>query len=286
VYYTKVIEDSIPSHSESNRLTSIEVRYPHAVHKDLLTHCMLERNFLSFRAYPPERVIAMVEETPFIPEQFTSREKGMNIGKPLDDAQQDLAANLWLGARDNCVTAAKQLLEIGVDKAQINVLLQDFCWITGIFTATEWDNFFALRAFAPEGSKPRPEVEKIARMMYEAREESTPNALDVGEWHLPYVPFGLRKLLTVDAQKQISAGRTARVSYLTHDGNTDLVADSNLSDGLVKNGHMSPFGHQATPIDPDVRWVMEHHGKFRGWRQARKEIPYESNFKLVSGVKF
>jgi hypothetical protein len=282
MYYANVIADSICP--RGYRLTTIEVRYPHAVHKDMLTHCILERNFLSFRAWPPEKVIAMVEENPFVPEEFTTREKGMNIGEPLDEKQQDLCQTLWLEARDAAVKAAKKMLDAGADKAQINILLQDFAWITGIFTATEWNNFFALRGFAPEGSKPRPEVERIARLMYDARNQAVPIPREPGEFHLPYVDERLRGICTPEGLIGISAGRCARISYLTHDGRTDIVADVNLSDHLKTNGHMSPFGHQATPTSGS--WSMQRDGKFTGWQQARKNIKNEHNFKLVSGAEF
>jgi hypothetical protein len=296
LYYAKVVEDSVTEYGE--RLTSIEVRYPHAVHKDMLTHCVLERNFLSFRAYPPEEVIRMVEEDGFEPEIFYGRAKGMAQGPPLSGSQEALARAFWQDAKIQAVNSAKMLNSIGVDKGTINVLLQDFCWITGIISATEWDNFFALRAFAPEGSKPRKEVEKIARLMYDARKASEPRYLQVGQWHLPYVSDRERMWADEEPEdeaeveyfKKVSVGRTARISYLTHDGKRDPDKDVALCDSLITNGHMSPLAHVATPLyktDPwNIVWDPIKHGKFRGFRQFRKEIPSEDNFAKVSGIDF
>ncbi len=303
MYYAKVVADSISP--EGNRLTSMEVRYPHAVHKDILTHCIFERNFLSFRAWPPEKVFAMVEENGFVPEVFYGRDKGMNQGPPLTGSAEREARDIWLWMMAVTVAFAKRLNELGVDKGTINVLLQDFAWITGIISATEWDNFFALRAFAPEGSKPRPEIEKIARMMYEARKESKPRILRPDDCHLPYVDDDAHRWARAVAQnelelgissdlygvgedclKGISAGRTARISYLTHDGQNNPARDYDLFTSLLKNGHMSPMGHQATPLWNPEEYEMGKHGKFRGFKQFRKELANESNFKLVSGVEF
>lgn len=52
-------------------------------------------------------------------------------------------------------------------------------FITVLVTATEWDNFFNLRCHPAA----QPELRKIAEMMRDARNASTPRP---GKWHLPF----------------------------------------------------------------------------------------------------
>lgn len=288
MYNAKMIADSI--NEGNHRLSSMEVRYPHGIHKDIMTHCILERNFLSFRAWPTEKVIDMAENHWYEPEIFYKRAKGMGQGNPLPiGSPEDIDARyIWRRAKDSAVENAKRLNEMDIDKGQINTLLQDYCWITGLISATEWDNFFALRAFAPEGAKPRKEVEKIARVMYDVREASTPTFLEPGEWHLPYVTDEEKTngIWGPNALRQISSGRTARLSYLTHNGVKDPLADMDLSNRLISSFHMSPFGHQATPLADWSMWNMDEHGKFTEYVQYRKQFENEGNAKLALGLEF
>lgn len=271
MYKAEILADSISS--TGVRLTTMEVCWPHAIHKDMMTHRDLSRNFLSFRAYPPEKLFNMVQSNPFIPEIFFKRAKGMASGEP--HPHQDQCREIWLHTRDVALEAAKRLTTMEVDKGTVNILLQDFCWITGIVSATKWNNFFNLRAMAPEGQKPRPEVEKIAQMMLKARMESEPELIKYGQWHLPLTDdFPLDDPYPDwETWKTISAGRCARASYFTHHGVRDLDADIGLCDSLIHDTHMSPLEHQATPTYPRDEYDT---GNFHGWLQFRKQIPGES----------
>ena len=73
---------------------------------------------------------------------------------------------------------------------------------------------------------------------------------------------------------QISVARSARVSYLSHDGARDHAKDVELYERLVgggANGHWSPFEHVATPLADPGAWS----GNFRGWEQYRKRFAQE-----------
>lgn len=74
--------------------------------------------------------------------------------------------------------------------------------------------------------------------------------------------------------RKISAGRCARVSYLTHDGKRDPQADIDLCERLVRSGHMSPLEHVATPSRHS-----EFFGNLKGWWSLRKEVPGEAVFR-------
>lgn len=287
MYEVKVLADSLSP--DGARLVSLQVEYPHAIHKDIMTHRCLSRNFQSFRAYPPEKVIEKIERDPFVPEVFEARVAGMGQGDAV--AQQEEALELWHGHIDGCLLTARSMLGLGLAKAQVNFVLQDLTSITGVISATEWANFFALRlAIDPKTGKPfaRPEVYKIAKMMKDAIDASEPQGLRYGEWHSPLVDFGEMVSDTEDAQeidwnvwKKVSTGRCARVSYLTHDGRRDIVKDIELHDGLKLNGHMSPFEHIATPIELCEWDAANWSGNFFGWEQYRKSIPGEENYAEV-----
>jgi hypothetical protein len=281
-YRAEVLADSIsPS---GVRLTTLEVEYPHAIHKDIMTHRMFSRNFQSFRAVPTRVLMAKLREDHFVPDEFNAVVKGMGRGEAVKE--QARAKAIWEQQFNDAMFRADSFLEMEIAKEQTNFLLQDFSWITGIITATEWDNFFALRLAVDEGGDPRArkEVHKIARLMNRAIYASKPQDLPYGEWHLPLVTANERLTLSAEELKKISVGRCARVSYLTHDGVRDPSADIALHDRLAASGHMSPFEHVARPITGvpgrGSGGVHEHFwsGNFWGWHQYRKDIPGESNY--------
>lgn len=296
-YDAKVLADSLSP--EGVRLTTVQATYPHAVHKDLLTHCALARNSRSFRATPPEVLLEEIRNDPFLPEVFGHRVKGMGQrNEPIEGQEaidQELARALWMEHLESALRTAECYLDPALDiaKQQINFILQDFCWITTIFTATEWDNFWALRADVIDPmAMPRPEVFKIANMMKGVYDGSIPEHLEVDQWHMPLVDRYESQWCWEDDDtlewnywKKVSVGRCARVSYLTHDGKRDHQRDVELHDRLLRNGHMSPFEHVATPLtywterkDPGINPASTFSGKFRGWHQFRKDIPYEWDF--------
>jgi Thymidylate synthase complementing protein len=162
---------------------------------------------------------------------------------------------------------------LAVHKGLANRLLEPFMWHTVIVTATEWENFFALRV-SPDAQQ---EIRIIAEMMKELYDASTPELLNKGEWHLPFLQPSERewaKLNPEEACLAVSA-RCARVSYLTHDtGEADLTKDLILAERLRSSGHNSPFEHVATP---EKGWS----GNFHGWKQFRKTLKNEDNFSKV-----
>lgn len=308
MYEAKVLADSVSP--DGVRLTTLEVEYPHAIHKDIMTHCMLSRNFQSFRAFPPEKVIEKIERDPFIPEVFEGRVAGMGQGAAIGSQQE--ALKLWRDHIDYSLNVARIMIGMNLAKAQVNFVLQDLTSIRGIITATEWDNFWDLRlATHPETGKPmaRPEVYKIASMMKQAYDMSQPRTLFYDEWHAPLTGvdddwcdgctpdediapgtacYGCER--DWDKIKKLSTGRCARVSYLTHDGVRDVSKDVGLHDGLKTDKHMSPFEHVARPILlTGDKWLDEidavtrkatgalvrgpdWRGKLYGWHPYRLDI--------------
>jgi hypothetical protein len=240
----------------------------------------------------------------------------------------------WLWARDMAVQAATNLNNcgvhyhpdgdtskltgdgVGLTKQLCNRLLEPFMWHTAIISATDWDNFFALRC--PRYYLPAPyeinreyfskkhmiadykkngftatatmlesynteewlsinkgqgeiHIMALAEAIWDAINESTPNNLEEGEWHIPFNITGeeaSRYALTETGRIKIAVARCARVSYtiVGKEGKPDnYVKDIELYDRLATSGHFSPFEHVAYNTEDDNRY-----GNFKGWKQQRQ----------------
>lgn len=286
-YAAKIVADSISE--AGDRLTTMEVTFPRMVLAEFNTHRVFSRNSASSRAIPFEKQLKRIEEDPFVPNYWGANQPGMQAAHEIDEQSKQAAISLWLEARDLTLYRAKTLHDLGVHKQTVNRLLEPFMWHSVIVTATEWSNFYALRA-NPDA---QPEIRTIAEMMQEAHEASTPKLLRRGEWHLPLIQpdeydgvFEFSELA-----RKVSAARCARVSYLTHDGRRDHDKDLELYLRLTGGGHMSPLEHVATPHWERQCWgpgdlsnvlVGLQSGNFRGWKQLRKFVPNESDYSKVA----
>lgn len=267
----RIIADSVSD--EGVRITTFEVEAPRYLLAEVNTHRVIARSAASSRAIPVEKRIRMVEDHPYIPPAFGKNKPGMQADELLSDTDGYQAQAFWMQARDAAVSAAKNLKAVGVHKQQANRILEPFCGYTGVMTATEWDNFFKLRAH-PEAD---PGFEILAKLMLKAYEESVPVE---SRNHLPYVEgyHTLRDSELSDA-RNVSAARCARVSYRTFDGQVStLDKDRDLCTVLVASGHLSPFDHVATAdttsrSDTGLWWANPcDHRHLYGWIPYRKII--------------
>lgn len=285
----EIIADSISP--EGERLTTLKLRYPRFIHAEAKTHRLLRigtaevemlqevgfmddpnlsRNASSSRAIPVERLIQDVIDDPVDPIYWGKNRAGMQAREEINETEKRWAQNGWNAARQNAIRSAKILASYGVHKQTINRIIEPYCHINVVVTATEWDNFFALRLH-PDA---QPEIQELARQIQKVMVESEPVGLFPGEWHLPFVNEDLCNA-PLSVRKRVSAARCARVSYLTHDGRTPSIEeDLDLYDrlALASPPHCSPLEHQATPDVPTKDgWENPHlHANFRGWVQHRK----------------
>jgi thymidylate synthase ThyX len=74
-YEARIVADS--TNAKGNRLTTMVVVFPRIVLAEFNTHRVFSRNSASSRAIPVEKMIAMVEEQPYVPEEWGSNQKGM-----------------------------------------------------------------------------------------------------------------------------------------------------------------------------------------------------------------
>jgi len=258
-----------------NRLTTFVITFPRYILAEFNTHRMFTRNSASSRAIPFKKMVQAVKDNPFIPLKWMKDHSGMQGNEYWDyPADIDVRVGAWLQARDSAVTHAEILNgSLNVTKQLANRLLEPFMWHTVIVTATEWENYYALRAseFADI------HIQKLAEVMMEVYNESTPKLLQPGEWHIPFgdkiddlqlftmieadhgvydpilkyqethggISVGNQEL--VDKYKlKIASARCARISYTVvgEEGKPDNYEnDIKLHDRLVSSGHWSPMEH-------------------------------------------
>jgi thymidylate synthase ThyX len=259
-YSARVLLDSVSP--AGVRLTTLEVTFPRFVLSEFNTHRVFSRNSASSRAVPTAKLLDRVESDPVLPLEWGRNKAGMSASDVLTAGEEAEAKRIWLSARDAAVAHARRLLELKVHKQELNRVLEPFLWHTVIVTASEWENFFALRCSAAA----QPEIRAAAVRMRDALAASVPHDVAYEQWHLPLVQDDERTL-AIDLQKKISAARCARVSYLTHEGKREIEKDFDLHDRLKSDRHLSPFEHVATPAAD-----AEFHANFRGWVQMRREI--------------
>lgn len=189
----------------------------------------------------------------------------------------------------------------GVTKQLCNRLLEPFMWHTVLVTATEYDNFFELRCpkygegefkskkdviresklagmpsdyysifevtdwLKHNSSQAEIHIQALAESMWDAYNESTPQLLNPGEWHIPFgdqmderfislkVPEMFPKGSHIEwsggmvneIKVKIATARCARLSYMTFEGEINYEKDIALHDQLLTSHHMSPFEHCA-----------------------------------------
>lgn len=263
---TRIVADSI--NEFGSRATTFVSKLPRIVLAELNTHKSIGKNSASSRAIPFEKMLASVDEEPFIPLAFQKGHSGMQGNEYFEGEELAELGHKWLDAGFAAKFMAQKLHDSGVTKQLCNRLLEPFLYHTAILTATDFENFFALRAH--EAAEIH--IQDLAYKMIDAYNESKPKELKAGEWH---IPFGDQMPDVSEAEKiKIAVARVARVSYLNFDGSNDFEKDLKLHDRLVKMGHFSPTEHLAQASE-------ERNPRLSGnldssWVQYRKLIPNEN----------
>ena len=272
-FSAEVLADSITP--TGVRCTTLVATLPRAYLAELNTHRLisrdgyeqeLSRNSASSRAIPTEANIAAVREHPYVPTTFNARVKGMGVGEEFDAERTDNCRRIWLRGMHHAATTADMLNEEGLDKSRANRVIEPFMWHTVILTATEWENFLALRC--PDGDKPdvnfpaQLEMQEFALCVRNALANSQPKELEEASWHAPYFDWDdefelLRGLIggaavpvneAINAALLVSARRCARVSYVKQDDVEELMVSYDKGIQLAQMSHYSPMEHQVRPI--------------------------------------
>ena len=265
--YVKATVVKHSSYKDHPELITLALEYPRFIHAEFMTHRVFSRNASSSRAIPVKTMLRRILENPANPLTWGSNKPGMQAGDELKGWRLKAAKLTWFTACHASVFFSKLLHKFGLHKQHANRVTEPFQYITTLVTATEWDNFFALR-YHPDA---QPEIKALAHAMKVAIENSTPTELSEGQWHLPYIKY--EEFGTVpfrDIQKASSA-RCARVSYLNHEGKKPSIEqDIKLFDRLAgsKPIHASPLEHVAVP-------TYKHNSNFKGWKQFRRVVELE-----------
>lgn len=176
----EIIADSVSP--TGDRLTTFIVTVPRIVLAEFNTHRAISRNSASSRAIPFKKMLEKVLEMPFIPIKYQKDHKGMQGQDYLNEQETVEADRVWLEARDKAVEQASLLnTDVSVTKQLCNRLLEPYLYHTIIATASEWENFFALRAH----DAAEIHIQDLAFKMLDAYNESQPKRLNAGEWHIP-----------------------------------------------------------------------------------------------------
>lgn len=151
MFKAEIVADSLSP--QGHRLVSVLCTFPRIILAEVNTHRMLSKNTSSSRAIPFAKMVASIEENPFIPIAWQKDHSGMQGTEYLDTNQANVAEARWLLARDNAIRSASKLngkgdTDSNITKQLANRLLEPFMWTTMLITGSlegGWDNFFNLR---------------------------------------------------------------------------------------------------------------------------------------------
>lgn len=257
----QIIEDSLnPYTPQGNRLTTFKLTYPRFIHSELMTHRVFSRNAASSRAIPIEKVAQTVTDNPAFFERLVANEKGMQGNTEIDPAAAKEFTVEWFKlAKRTADWVREASKEYGLHKQILNRVLEPFTHITVIVSATEWMNFFRLRAHKDA----QPEFQVLAYRMLDAYLKNKPVE------QTEHLPFFDPKTDATGYAYEISVARCARVSYHRQDDILPVEKDIELFNRLKDSGHWSPFEHVAIAAKPG--FILKVPGNFNGWRQIRHE---------------
>ena len=310
-FSAEIIADS--KNEFGNRLTTVKATFPRYLLAEFNTHKMISKNSASSRAIPAKKLIDSVEKNSYIPSRWMKDHSGMQGTEYLDDLKgseldpkysdlytaKEILSDMWAGEDPNgsalyfMIEKAREFNKLKVSKQISNRLLEPFMYHTALMSATEWENFFALRA---EGAA-EINFQKSAFMILDAMNASEPKQLKAGEWHLPYgdnlpheaIHYYLKdnNLLEedrydaqiIETRVKIATARCAGVSYVVvgEDGKEESYEKliHRHDERLVKPGHWSPMEHPAKAMNEDEYYAFTHsfilYGKHFDWYIANTD---------------
>jgi hypothetical protein len=297
------IEAKIVAHSISPRgeeLITYELVFPRFLLAELNTHRMFSKNSASSRAIPFKKMVEMVDNDPFVPIAWQKEHKGMQGSEYLDKQYSFECEQQWLNAKDDALKQADILSGYGATKQLCNRLLEPFMWHKVLLTTGKegLQNFFSLRCSQYEifndnnelvifksikdamnncenpnqsneywrsVNKGQAEIHmmELAESMYDTYNESVPQKLEAGDWHIPYceelLDLAAGKGFTYQYIIKASTGMCARTSYLTvgDDKSPSIETLIGIHDKMAEAVpfHASPFEHCAKVMTDDEYYL-------------------------------
>jgi len=262
-----IIADSIAHNGQ--RITTFELEYHRYILAELNTHRLFSRNSMSSRAVPVE---SMISNCKAVPIHWGKNKSGMQadgetgnlVEIPLNvinsvqcKTTNTMAWDVWKTVNTEMARAFNRA---GYHKQICNRPLEAFQMMKTVLTSTEFDNFFWLRC----DKDAQPEIEALATCMKTCIDQSTPETLNDGEWHTPYVDHsrdskgdlrytvkddkGKTSKVTLEQALSISSSSCAQVSYRNINNTFDKAMSVYERLGVGTNKiHASAFEHCATP---------------------------------------
>jgi thymidylate synthase ThyX len=277
VISAKVIADSrfVDSEGDHHRLTTMVLVYPRFIHSEFMTHRVFSRNAASSRAIPIQKMMDAVRDDPAMPIYWGRNQAGMQAGQELEGDDLINARAIWLEALEDALYHARALSKTGLHKQVVNRILEPWMHMQTIVSATEWENFYALRTDAAA----QPEIRALALAMLVAHNDSQSRIALENEWHLPFtqgVRFSDHPGFPDALYKSVA--HCARVSYTRQYDDSTAEKDKERHDSLLASGHFSPFEHQA-----QAGQSQGPSGNFKGWTQYRHMLA-SSSFAEFEGL--
>lgn len=299
----KVVLDSISAVTGS-RLTTMEITYPRFILAEFNTHRMFSRNSASSRAIPFAK---MQENLTAVPVRFGQANRGMQdkgedyneLLSWLDTSYNNFElthSEVWQDARLSAIKYAKAFYDAGYHKQVYNRLTEPFQMMKTVVSATEWSNFFWLR----DDDAADPSIAELARCMKQAYEQSEPQVLQAGEYHLPYVETqtatngekiyiiefpedaGDPVCVSLEDAIKVSCARACAVSFRNVDYGLDKskeVYERLISESKI---HGSALEHSAKVMQPyTYEWVNPNAVTIKHINDSEKSRTWEEGISHV-----
>lgn len=262
-----VVLDSIGPHL--GRITTYSLCFPRIILPEFNTHRVFSRNARSTRAVPTTKLIQEVRENPYIPDRMYKNKPGMQGTELIVGAEREYMVNTWKQAAFSAAGYAEYLFGQGLHKQHAGRIVEPYTYTFVCMTTTDIDNFLWLR----DDTDAQPEIQDLAIAIRAATEESNPNLLDYGDWHLPWLRIDDAKLSLTD-KLNISVARSARVSYKNFENKISSQEEDLALAGKLLQGkpHLSPYEHQGCVSSEKDFNYQEYKGNFTGYKQLRKHV--------------
>jgi len=268
------------------------------------------KNSSSSRAVPVNNFLETIESMPFIPSFLQKNKSGMQSTEDLSEVEKKKVVKLiknHLKATSKLIRTLSDKEGLNLHKQFVNRYSEVFQYMNTVITGSEWDSKLGTFLKLRNHQDAEPHFHELAKCIQLAYNNSKPELLLPGEWHLPFVDSqrdDSGKLIysicnqetltvnevTLEEAKKISASCCAQISYRKEDNSLDKAND--IFDRLIYSDpeHSSPLEHQGTPIDynllkDDSKKAFDIIGithmdrlynlwsaNFKGWVMYRKEL--------------
>lgn len=267
-------------------LVTMEINLHRFILPEFNTHRVFSRNFSSSRAVPVNKIIEQVRNNPAMPVHWGKNQRGMVAEEELQGEKLEDSISCWEGAANWAACQAENMLYYGVHKQIVNRLLEPFMWTKGVVTSTKegFESFFKLRSHKDA----QPEIKALSDAMMKSLEESVPQELEYGDYHLPYID----SYTSLEKAIKTSTSCTAQVSYRILDGSLEKALKIYDMLNLPENGvypedppHFSPTEHVAKVTNEHL--LAEGSGNFNSdtfW-QYRKALEQGNEKHFIEGER-